>query len=219
MNELMQQVDEILKNDAPDRHSFFQLRFFVVDAEPTLQGKFQACIRELKTRRQSMENMQLESHDLVDKSALLAIELERVLDEEIEVNDAETARQKKQQDIEAKVLRRKILVNDRQLRELQKKIKFYGEECQFFVEYYNQLKEQDEVKQWDDVEVQKEYWDAKVGQTIHTRLLLGLPLDEELVKAALTLPDDSPVKKETKKLLETQRKLMLEGSKTPEKDN
>jgi hypothetical protein len=202
LKELLSQVDEILKNEVPDRHSFFQLKHFIVDNEPTIQAKMQACLQELKTRRTSLENMTLEIQDLQDQNALLSLEVESV-----EADGADDPVEARRHEILARQLRRKALRNDRQIVELQRKGKSLAEECQFFVEAFNQLLSQEPLKRWDDVAVQQEYWDAKLGNTLKTRLILGLPLDEELVKAALSLPDASTTRKNVRQLIEAQQEL------------
>jgi hypothetical protein len=85
MNEIVKSMDEIFsKNEVVERHSFFQLQHFVIDMEPTVQGKLHACLRELKTRRLSLESMQLESQDLQDKQSLLVMDLE---DLQVDINE------------------------------------------------------------------------------------------------------------------------------------
>jgi hypothetical protein len=200
MKEILDQVDEILKNEVPDRHSFFQLKHFLVGAEPTIQAKLQCCVRELKSRRQTLENITLEMEDVRDQTALLALELEDSTDGELD-----DARTRRQNEIVRRQLRRKMQRNDRQLVELQKKGRNVFEECQFFVEAYRQLAAEEALKPWDDLDVQQEYWDAKIGAMLRTRTILGQPLDEELVKAALSLGDGSAAREATLALIHAQQ--------------
>ena len=60
MSELMTAMDDLLKNEVVQRHSYFQLKYFLIGKEPTNQAKMWQCLRELKTRRQSLKAISLE---------------------------------------------------------------------------------------------------------------------------------------------------------------
>lgn len=199
MKEIMEQVESILKTEAPDRHSFFQLKHFLLEAEPTTQAKLQACIRELKSRRTTLENISLEIDDLKDQNALLALQLEDFAEE------PETDFDRREAEINKRILRRRMQKNDRQQVELHRKGRNLLEECQFFVEAFLQLQAVEPVKPWDDLDVQQEYWDAKIGNMLRMRAVLSQPLDEELVKAALALNDGSKAKAMTLALIDAQQ--------------
>ncbi len=207
MQDIIKSVDEILKQDVIERHSFFQLQHFVLDMEPTTQGKLHACLRELKTRRISLETMQLEAQDIQDKQLLLLHEMEDLKAESGSCYEgADLERWEKEHNVAIRSVQRKLIANERNYREMQRKLKFMGDECLFFVTAFNQLLEEEELKPWDDVEVQKEYWDAKITDLLKTKLIFGLPLDQDLVKSALCLHDDAQAKKITQNLIQQQLK-------------
>ena len=57
--ELIAQLDEVLKNEPVNRHSYVQLKYFLIGKEPTIQAKMWQCIKELKTRRDSLNALEL----------------------------------------------------------------------------------------------------------------------------------------------------------------
>jgi hypothetical protein len=71
-NLMKDEIDELLKtNNINQRHSYFQLKYFLIGKEPTLQSKMWQCLRELKTRSESLKNIVLENDDLKDKIEIL----------------------------------------------------------------------------------------------------------------------------------------------------
>ena len=63
---ILKDMDELLKNDVVDRHSFFQLRHFLIDSEPTTQGRMWQALRELKTRREALTGITTEIEEQKD---------------------------------------------------------------------------------------------------------------------------------------------------------
>jgi len=55
----LQKIDEVLNLDPVDRHSYFQLKYFVINKEPTHQSKLWRCIREVAARKDTIEGIML----------------------------------------------------------------------------------------------------------------------------------------------------------------
>lgn len=211
MADIFTEMDKILSNEVMERHTFYQLKFFVLGAEPTIQAKLQCCLRELKSRRLQLESISREVEDLRDQNMLLQSEVDRIMEEEatdasgiVLTDETSVSRFEKDREIELRGIKRRINANARQIFELQRKFKYVSEECQFFVTAFNQLESEEKLKHWDDLEVQKEYWDAKLGAEFRTRLIVGQPLDSELVRAINELHDDSPTKQAVLQLMKKQ---------------
>jgi hypothetical protein len=208
-------MDRLLyQNEVVERHTFYQLKFFVIGSEPTNQAKMQCCLRELKTRRLSLENIQRETEELKDQRTLLNFELDRIAiadpvdSQGIDLCEIEEVEQfEKEREIEIRGLKRKIKNNERQMYDLQRKFKYVLEECQFFVSAFNDINEKEAIKPWDDLTVQQEYLDAKFGKELRTRIILGQPLDHELVKAIEELHDEANTKKQVMQLIVQQQQL------------
>jgi len=211
MSDVFTEMDKVLQNEVVERHTFYQLKFFVLGAEPTTQAKLQCCLRELRSRRLNIAAMNREVEELQDQNQLFQMQLERIANETptdsngMELKDQdEIERFEKERQIELRSIQRKKTANEWSIFELQRKIRFIIEEVQFFVSAFHQLREQEPLKSWDSVDVQKEYWDAKLGREFKTRLILGQPLDSELVKAIEELHDGASTKQAILQLMERQ---------------
>lgn len=213
MSDVFAEMEKILQNDTIERHTFYQLRFFVLGAEPTIQAKLQCCLRELRSRRMTIASVNREVEELNDQNQILTMQIEKIANEfptdsgGIELTDQEDIeRFEKERSLEMRGLMRKKTANEWQVFELQRKLRFLIEECQFFVSAFHQLRAEEPLKNWDSIEVQKEYWDAKLGHEFRTRLILGQPLDSELVKAIEELHDEAHTKKSIQQLMQQQEK-------------
>jgi hypothetical protein len=99
------------------------------------------------------------------------------------------------------------------LNNLKKKLKYTEEEASFFIKAFESLSKVEEIKPFDDLASQEEYWNEKLGQEINLKVLLRQPLDSGLIKTAISLGDKSPIKKELVTMLEKEQKKMLEAKK------
>ncbi len=203
MSNLNEKINQIASLDVADRHSQFQLIYFVIGKEPTRQAKMWRCVRELQARQEStlaMENEELEIQDRID---LLKIERRRM--EELQSNkhqfDAEMIDADEMQ-IKIRQIGRKITSLDHTLKTIERKKKYIQEESAVFVDVFEHLEAVEPFKPFDDKQAQIEYWNEKLTQELNMKLLLHHPLDGELVKTILSLTDDIPVKQHTVRLLE-----------------
>lgn len=164
MNSLLDRIKEITASVTEDRHSYFQLKYFVIGKEPTVQAKIRACVRELADRQASIIALEAELTDVMKKITSFG-------------EECETSR-----------------AMSHHLSSLRSKLRGKEQEALFLIEMYEHLITIEEPKDWDDFEVQKEYWSAKLNMELNARLVMGSPLDAELVKTIWALPDDAPVK-------------------------
>lgn len=185
MTDIIKKTDDLLKNVAPPRHTLFQLQFFIIGKEPTLQAKMHRCLEELKSRRNMVQAALLEIEETNDVNALHEITIR-------EYGDVQSSEDRKE--ILIRQIKRKIQANNAHIMELSVKIDAWEEEMEFLIKCYEGLSKQEPIKSWDNYEVQKEYWNEKVFQEIKQRILLRSPVDIEQVRLALSLPDDSSVK-------------------------
>ena len=179
------EIDKILENQKQERHSIFQLKYFLIGKEPTNQAKMWRCIDELKARKQSTDAIKLEIEDANDDLELLNMK-EAAITETTAV----------EQQIARRKLKRKIAATESRLSELAQRLKGIEEESSFLVKAFNSINQIEELKPFDDLESQKNYWSEKLGQELNLRLLLGMALDMELVKTILALHSESTTKQE-----------------------
>jgi hypothetical protein len=73
-------IKSVLKEgDVADRPSLFQMQCFVLQKEPTIQGKLHQCLLELKSRDASLESIELEIEEQQDRLEVIDIDMQRKL--------------------------------------------------------------------------------------------------------------------------------------------
>jgi hypothetical protein len=185
-------AEVILSNEVVERHSLFQLQCFVLAKEPTIQGKLHQCLREIKSRKMSLDALKLEVEEQEDALELIDLDISDV--GKFNLCD-------KRKELKVKSLQRRHRSVEYNLKNLKKKQKDISDEMLFFCSAFDQLNRREKLKPWDDVEVQKEYWNEKLRFEINTRLMLRQLPDVELMRTILCLHDDATIKQATIKML------------------
>lgn len=214
-NEIYLEAEELLKNEVVERHSFFQLKYFVIGKEPTVQSKMWRCLTELKTRKEAIDSINLEIEETKDTVELLSIEEKRL--ENINKNNPTDRFVKKSVEIEC--FEQELEIKKRQIKRkkegvsksidtLYKKLKFTQEEAAFFNKSFKQLSQIEELKPFDDYDSQKVYWNEKLSQEFDLKVLLHKTPDVELVKTILALTDDLEIKKTTVRSLQNTQRII-----------
>lgn len=188
------------------RHTFFQLKHFVIGKELTTQAKMQKCLKETEARVESINNMNLSIEDLQDDIEIINLKLIN-----LEKKKVKKELNKQYKEIQIRKLNRKknLLINS--LENTKKKLKETSEEVSFFVSAFSQLEQIEPLKTYDDLESNQQFWNENFGQELQLRLLLQKPLDLELIKCILALNKESPIRKETIKILEQIQNKSLEN--------
>lgn len=185
------------KNNMPQRHSYFQLRYFVVGKEPTNQAKMWQCLREIRARKSSLDSIELEYEEQKDNLEMLEIE-----EKTIEINKNKTENKElfnlieKENEIKKRKITRKKKSIIGNMAELLNKKKYIKEELDFFLEMFKAIEKTEPLKSLDDVESQKNYWSEKLTQKLNLKLLSGSAIDNELIETIVSLPDDMAIKKQ-----------------------
>lgn len=179
-----QKIENIIKNEIVDRHSYFQLKNFLVGKEPTLQSKLWRCVREIKIRKDSIDSINLETEDVQDDIELIEIEEKQTKSENCD----------KVAEIKARKLNRRKTSLNKRLFDLNQKLKNITEECDFLANCFFELEKIEEIKNYDDPKEQEKYWNAKLTEELNTKLIFGLPPDSELIKTIYALDSNSIVK-------------------------
>lgn len=196
-NNLLVEMDEVLKFEIAQRHSYFQLKYFLIGKEPTIQAKMWQCLREMKSRRDSITAIELEIEETKDKIELLDISIEKESLYEISgKNPKESVLLQREMDINLRQLERKKKAGEKSLSELFERKKWIEEESRFFLETFKNLYKIEPLKHFDDVDAQKEYWSEKLSQKLNLKMLTHNQLDTELIETIIALPDEIPLKKQ-----------------------
>jgi len=204
-NKLFTEMDEVLKYEVSQRHSYFQLKYFVVGKEPTVQSKMWQCLRELKSRRESLEAIELEVEDSKDKLELLDISIEKI---DLARPKADELTQR-ESDIKIRQIERQKKAAQANLLQLAERKKWLEEESRFFLETFKNLLRIEPLKHFDDLDSQKEYWGERLAQKLNLKMLTHNQLDTELVETIVALPDDMPIKKQALGTLELRHANMV----------
>lgn len=191
---------------APEnRHSYFQLKYFVIGKEPTLQAQMWQCLRELQARKETLDSIILEIEDTKDQQELL--EIEKSSKEQLfgVINDLDVAKMK---EISLRRRERQKINLQKTLKQLENRHKFALQEARFFMQAFESLEKIEPMKDFDDLDAQQEYWNEVITQKINLKMLLQQPLDTELVQTALALHENAPIKVQITQLLDRQQQQM-----------
>ena len=218
MENLLSEMQNILSNEIAERHSYFQMKYLIVNKEPTTQAKMWQCLREIKARYESLEAIDMEIEDSKDNLELIDLDinkLNRIFEKKSKDFNVEKLRRF---EIHLKKINRKRFIADKNLQILQKKKKYIEEEYEFFVVLFKGLEQVEPLKNYDDINVQKEYWGEKLLQKINLKMLMQSHVDTELIETVLSLPDDVPIKMQTIKNLDNRHQQMLEMKNQTERE-
>jgi DNA repair exonuclease SbcCD ATPase subunit len=217
--ELLTKAQEILnKVKLPDRHSFFQLEKFVIGKEPTGNAQVWQIVRELDARHETVDAYKKDLADAEDNLELFDLRIERVdieirelakLDlEEPSVRDLDI----KEREINIRKLKREKEALIKASQKVKKKFEYVLEEMNFLVSAFDSVVAHlgNDIKPLDDREAQQEMWNEKLLEEFNLRILLQRPLDPELVRTIMCLPDGSSAKGHLTKMLEAKQQQMME---------
>ncbi len=180
-------IKDILKNEVIERHSYFQLKNFLIGKEPTVQSRLWRCVREIKIRQDSIDSINLETEDIKDDIELMLIKIK-----DLTSNNSES--DSSIRNIKIRKLNRKIHSFEKRMYDLTQKLKNLVEECDFLANCFYELEKTEKLKTFDDQEEQQKYWDSKLQEELNIKLFTGVPLDSELVKTIFSLDKSSKVK-------------------------
>jgi hypothetical protein len=224
---LRKEIDEILNCDVVNRHSFFQLKYFVVGKEYTTQSRLWCCIRELQARRASIEGLERQIEELKDDKELALLQICRLQEKPLPgtfgIDSPPSEIDTKEREIHIRKMNRKIEAFDKAIADHQRKLKDTEEEAAFLAMAYRKIEEKERLLPYDDLKSQTEYWNEKLTQELNLRLLTNHPLDLELIKTILSLNDEAPIKNQTlhilkqlemRPVLEAQARKKLAGQKS-----
>jgi hypothetical protein len=202
--EFFEKIDKVLERAPENRHSFYQLKYFVLGKEPTTQAQLWQCLKELQSRKETIETLTLQIEDTKDEIELIKIDHEKFYsDTDLTYQNTKLNEIcKREQVIKARRLKRKVesLLNN--IDKMQKKLEFEIQEAKFFLQAFEALEKVEQLKDYDNHEAQQEFWEAKISEEINLRILTKQPLPSDLLRTALSLHEKSGVKAQVINLLE-----------------
>lgn len=209
--QLINEMKDILKTEIVERHSYFQMKYFIVNKEPTHQAKMWQCLREIKSRYESLQAIELEIDEGKDNLELIDININKMKAAyDKKASSGKTPDTLKICEIKLRKAKRQRIAAEKNIELLVKKKKNLEEEANFFTLAFRNLQTVEPLKDFDDLEAQKKYWGEKLLQKINLKMLLQSHVDTELIETVLALPDDIPIKEQTVKNLDSRYKQMVQ---------
>ena len=192
-SEITIELNSLNLENMVNRHSFFQLKYFLLGKEPTHQARLWQCLREIDARKDSWESILLEIDDVKDNLKIIDLSLERLESKK----QFKNLYNEKIHEIKTSKLKRKKFCTSKNLDKLIVKKKNLLEEIDFFLKSYKNLEQAEALKPFDDLESQKDYWGQKLLQKLNLRKIMGIAPDLDVLETILLLPDDVPIKQQT----------------------
>ena len=208
MQDLQKEMETVLSQEVVNRHSYFQLKYFVVEKEPTHQAKLWRCIRELQSRKETIDGLMVNLEDLRDELELVEIEIARIKLKKIDLSEEIPFVEREREIHLNKRLRAKKSI-ERNINSLEDRLHDAEEEAVFFLKSYQSLEKLEGLKPFDDFSSQQSYWNEKFTEEFTLRSLLGQPITFELAKSILSLNNDAPIKKQIVHTLEQKQKFIM----------
>ena len=197
-SEIYNQVLEVMgKNQISHRHTFYQLKHFVLGKEVTTQSKLQKCLREMDARRSASKSMAVGIEESEDDLKILGLKMQ-----ELDKKKTKSELHREYKTIQKRKLVRKQEALAETIQEMRKKLSETEEEMSFFLEAFRQLEQIEPLRRHDDPEANAQFWTENFAQELQLRMLLQKPLDLELVKCILSMHKESPTRKKMIGILE-----------------
>ena len=205
---MIEKCQEILsKYNVPQRHSDFQIEKFIIGKEPTFAARIWQCLREIDSRYESLLSVDFEIENQKDDIILKNIEkkINLLKDKALRTEEDEVNLRKINRSIaHMDILLNKLIVKKTNLEAEVKK----------FIEIFEELIKSVSYVDFNDNSAQEEYFENKFKNEINLNILLGHPINNELVRSTMCLGDGSKVKGQIVDALNNlQRKLLNNGSK------
>jgi hypothetical protein len=207
------------KINLPDRHSFFQIERFIIGKEGTIQGKLWQIVREIDARMETFDSYQRQLENAEDNLELFDIQIERLniqIRENVSLNNEIAQLNIREAEININKLQRDKSGLVQSCQKVKHKLKCVIEEIAYLSMGFEKISQQQEIKHWDDIDVQKEIWEDKLLEEYNLRAIFNRPLDQEFVKTVLCLPEDSNVKQHMIRTIDTIQRQLEEKIKNKE---
>jgi hypothetical protein len=214
-SEILEAVAEaVSKSRVSGRHTFYQLKHFVLGKEVTTQAKMWKCLRELEARLIAAKSMKAGIEDSEDECRVMEIRAEV-----LEKKKTKGRLHREYKEIQRRKLGRKKESLMDSICEMKRRLAETEEEMGFFLGAYRQLEAIEPLRSHDDPEANAHYWDQNFAQEMQLRMMFQKPLDLELIKSILALDDRSSTRKELVGMIEQIQRQAISASESRRLDN
>jgi hypothetical protein len=188
------------------RHTFYQLKHFVLGKEITTQAKMWKCVRELEARVGAAKSIINGIEEAEDDLRILDIR-----GQVLEKKKSKSALHREYKEIRRRKLGRRRASLEESLADMRRRLGETEEEMKFFLGAYRQLEAIEPLRPHDDPEANASYWDQNFAQELQLRMMLQRPLDTELVKCILAMHEGSSVRRELVGILDQIQRMAVGG--------
>lgn len=188
------------------RHTFYQLKHFVLGKEVTTQAKMWKCIRELEARLGSARSILNGVAEAEDDLKILDIRAQV-----LEKKKSKSPLHREYKEIRRRKLDRRMLALRESVSDMHRRLSETEEEMRFFLGAYRQMEAMEPLRPHDDPEANASYWDQNFAQELQLRMMLQRPLDTELVKCILAMHEGSAVRGELLGILDQIQRIASKG--------
>lgn len=188
------------------RHTFYQLKHFVLGKEITTQAKMWKCIRELEARLGSAKSIVNGIAESEDDLKILDIRLQV-----LEKKKSKSALHREYKEVRRRKMERRRLALEESVSDMRRRLSETEEEMRFFLGAYRQMEAIEPLRPHDDPEANAAYWDQNFAQELQLRMMLQKPLDTELAKCILAMHEGSAVRRELVGILDQIHRIASKG--------
>ena len=199
MNDIVKELKDICDNyNLPQRHTDFQIEHFIIGKESSFYGRIWQCLRELQQRYETIQAVDCELLDIEDNIKLEEIELKKLeiknknYESPISPELAELKKQKREIILRKQI--RKVESYKKSLEKTNHRKMEVLSECRKFIEVFKALINDKPFVDINDPQAQLEFWNAKFSSELNLHAMLNHPMNAELVKSVLALPNESNIK-------------------------
>lgn len=188
------------------RHTFYQLKHFVLGKEITTQAKMWKCIRELEARLGAAKSIASGIAEAEDDLKILDIRAQV-----LEKKKSKSTLHREYKEVRRRKLDRRRLALEESVSDMRRRLSETEEEMRFFLGAYRQMEAIEPLRPHDDPEANASYWDQNFAQELQLRMMLQKPLDPELAKCILAMHEGSSVRRELVGILDQIQRIASEG--------
>lgn len=210
MKDILNRVKAITeKHKILPKHSDFQIEHFMIGKEYTNHSRLWQCVRELQTRQESLENIEVEIEQTKDNIELQKLKIQKL---KIRLPKSSVLEIKfiEQKEIDIHIRKKERVLNnlEKTLEKIEDRKTILAEESAKILEIFESISKKTQFLDWNNEKAQEEYWNTKFKYELNIVSLLGHPVSSELAKSIMSLPDESLLKKQFgSALINNQKKL------------
>jgi len=194
----------------PSCHSEFQIRNFIIGKETSPIGMLWQCIKEIQVRCDNLKVLNRDLEEIYDNLEIAKLEKEEIEIEQLEGSGRIKEILEQKQKFKIKNQQRKIEKIAESVETLLSQKQNILFEVGIFLSEFENIRKNVDYKDFNDPNAQLEYWNAKFENEMVLMKTLGNPINPEVIKSVLALPQQSELRRILENSLALQTKKLLQ---------